>query len=434
MIFSNKKDIQSLSTFLDQFRLYINADINEIKKENKVKSKKLLSLENQILALANTIEIQRTDDLKVYGEIMIVCEKLSDGFTNDEIISVSPDPKLNYIVKTINTMNLKMKNAINEVSTILGQYEEQNYLKTVDDDIFRGGDFKKLLLGINSLNEKITAMLSENYRFALVNEYESGILSQESKKLSESAMIQAVTIEETAASIEEITANISQNKKITNEMSAFGNKMDQASKESIILVNKTLSSMEDISDATTKAFDAISVISQISFQTNILSLNAAVEAATAGEAGKGFAVVAQEVRTLANKSADAAKLIEGLMKNLVSKTNEGKTTSKLLVNEYAILNENISNTLNLITVVETASSEQEIGIKQINDAITKIDTFTQENANIAEKVKSISANNLKFSKETVEKMASIQFIGKEAIQVRQKEAIAYQGDDRRMER
>ena len=434
MIFSNKKDIQSLSTFLDQFRLYINADINEIKKENKVKSKKLLSLENQILALANTIEIQRTDDLKVYGEIMIVCEKLSDGFTNDEIISVSPDPKLNYIVKTINTMNLKMKNAINEVSTILGQYEEQNYLKTVDDDIFRGGDFKKLLLGINSLNEKITAMLSENYRFALVNEYESGILSQESKKLSESAMIQAVTIEETAASIEEITANISQNKKITNEMSAFGNKMDQASKESIILVNKTLSSMEDISDATTKAFDAISVISQISFQTNILSLNAAVEPATSGEAGKGFAVLAQELRTLSNKSAEAAKLIEGLMKNLVSKTNEGKTTSKLLVNEYAILNENISNTLNLITVVETASSEQEIGIKQINDAVTKIDTFTQENANIAEKVKSISANNLKFSKETVEKMVSIQFIGKEAIQVRQKEAIAYQGDDRRMER
>jgi len=431
MFFSKTKDIKKLSSFLNDFKAYINADSNNIITKASVKNKKLLGLEDQILSLARNIEKQRTNDLKVYGEIMIVCEKLSDGYTNDEIVSHSPDPKLNYIAKTINTMKTKMQIAINEVCTKLEEYEDQNYLNRVDIGIFRGGDFQKLLRGINSLSDKLTDMLTDNYRFALVNEHESNILAKESKKLSESSMIQAVTIEETAASIEEITANISQSRRITDEMSQLGNKVDVASKQSIILVNKTLTSMEDISEATNKAFESISMISKIAFQTNILSLNAAVEAATAGEAGKGFAVVAQEVRTLANKSAQAAKLIESLMKDLVSKTQEGTETSELLVEEYNVLNENISSTLELISVVETASSEQEIGIKQINDAVTKIDSFTQENAVIAEKVNSISSSNLQFSIATVEKMQNIQFIGKEDINVRKNEDEKFEGKEKR---
>jgi len=433
MIFSKKKDIQALSSSLAEFSAFIHADINSVNTQPSVKDKNFLKIEEQILTLAKNIEEQRTNDLKVYGEIMIVCEKLSDGFTNDEITSQSPDPKINYIAKTINTMNSKIQFAINEVCSKLEEYETQNYMNRVNINIFRGGDFQKLLIGINSLSDKLTEMLSENYRYALVNEYESTVLSNESKKLSESSMIQAATIEETAASIEEITANISQNRKITNEMSDFGNKVDAATKQSITLVNKTLTSMEDISAATNKVFEAISMISQIAFQTNILSLNAAVEAATAGEAGKGFAVVAQEVRTLANKSAEAAKIIEELMKDLLSKTHEGKTTSELLVEKYGVLDENISNTLNLISVVETASSEQEIGIKQINDAVTKIDTFTQENALIADKVSTISSNNLKFSVATVQKMQKIQFLGKEEISVRKKDDVNFKGTEQREE-
>ena len=431
MIFSNKKDLDSISEFLDTFSSYVKSDINELELKNVAKDKKLAELENKILELADVIQNQRTEDLKVYGEIMIVCEKLSDGYTTDEITSKSTDPKINYISKTVNTMSSKINFAISEITQRLKEYEEQNYLESVDESLFRGGELQALLIGINSLCENLTGMLKENYRFALVNEHESTVLFEESNSLSKSSMVQAATIEETAASVEEITANIRQNRQTTQDMSDYGTKMEYSSKQSITYVNKTLESMESITLATNKAFESISLISQIAFQTNILSLNAAVEAATAGEAGKGFAVVAQEVRSLATKSAEAAKLIEDLMKDLVAKTIEGKSNSELLVNEYKMLNENISKTLSLISVVETASSEQEIGITQINDAITKIDTFTQENAIIAEKVSEISSNNLKFSKITVEKMKGIKFHGKDKISVRVREEMNYKGNEKR---
>ncbi|MCJ8327783.1 MAG: methyl-accepting chemotaxis protein [Campylobacterales bacterium] len=214
-------------------------------------------------------------------------------------------------------------------------------------------------------------------------------------------------------------------------MSNYGKKVHASAEQGIVLVNKTLNSMDDIAEATKKAFEAISIISQIAFQTNILSLNAAVEAATAGEAGKGFAVVAQEVRTLATKSAEAAKTIENLMKDLTNKTHEGTLTSKNLVDEYNILNENISETISLISLVEAASKEQEIGINQINDAVAKIDTFTQENSVIADKVSSIAKQNLSFAVKTVEKMKNIHFMGKEDIKIRKNEDNNYEGNERR---
>ena len=431
MFFSNKNDVNEIMRFLNEFDSYMDNELNDINTDKENKSKKLIQIQDKILDIAKKLKTKKTEDLKVYGEIMLVCEKLSDGYTNDEISMKSSDAKINYISKTINEMTLKINHSISEVSTRLKEYKEQNYLNEVDTHLFRGGSMLDLLKGVNSLKDEITLILKDNYRFALVSEYESEILSDESRKLSKSSMIQAVTIEEAAASIEEISANISQNRNTTSKMSDYGKKVHASAEQGIVLVNKTLNSMDDISEATKKAFEAISIISQIAFQTNILSLNAAVEAATAGEAGKGFAVVAQEVRTLATKSAEAAKTIENLMKNLTNKTHEGTLTSKNLVDEYNILNENISETISLISLVETASKEQEIGINQINDAVAKIDTFTQENAVIADKVSSIAKQNLSFAVKTVEKMKNIHFMGKEDIKIRKNEDNNYGGNERR---
>jgi methyl-accepting chemotaxis protein len=174
--------------------------------------------------------------------------------------------------------------------------------------------------------------------------------------------------------------------------------------------------MDEIYESTIKAYESVNQISQIAFQTNILSLNAAVEAATAGEAGKGFAVVAQEVRNLANKSADVAKDIEGLMGILQEKTKHGKEIASSMSNGYETLIDDINKTVELIDNVSTSSDEQEKGINQISDAINSIDHAVQNNASVALDVKTVANKSNNVAMQIVEDTRKIEFVGKELIQ------------------
>ncbi|MFW0692948.1 methyl-accepting chemotaxis protein [Aliarcobacter butzleri] len=168
------------------------------------------------------------------------------------------------------------------------------------------------------------------------------------------------------------------------------------------LANQTNLSMDEINTQVTAINEAISVIDQIAFQTNILSLNAAVEAATAGEAGKGFAVVAQEVRNLASRSAEAAREIKDLVENATSKANQGKIISDEMSKGYDNLNKLISETIDIIKDVSVASNEQLQGIEQINDAISMLDRVTQENAHEATKVANIANETLQMAQVLVQ--------------------------------
>ena len=145
----------------------------------------------------------------------------------------------------------------------------------------------------------------------------------------------------------------------------------------------TSSDIIKLNQESSKIGETINLITQIAFQTNILSLNAAVEAATAGEAGRGFAVVAAEVRNLASRSADAAKEIKAIVGNATLKANQGKNIANSMIEGYGKLNENIQHTINLISDIQNASKEQLLGIEQINDAVTQLDHQTQQNAQIA---------------------------------------------------
>ena len=147
-----------------------------------------------------------------------------------------------------------------------------------------------------------------------------------------------------------------------------------------------------------KIGETVNIISQIAFQTNILSLNAAVEAATAGEAGKGFAVVAGEVRTLASRSAEAAKQIKTLVENAHKKTQEGKDIASDMIEGFSELNKNISTTLDLINNVTVASKEQSTGMVQINDAVNNLDQITQLNAHSASEANQVAQETLSISK------------------------------------
>jgi methyl-accepting chemotaxis protein len=242
------------------------------------------------------------------------------------------------------------------------------------------GDLKALCNDVNSLGIAITSMLLENKNIGLVLSSNAENLSANVSSLTTSANNQAASLEETAAAIEEITANMQNSSQNIIKMTSYANDVSNSVTEGQDLASKTAKSMDEINEQTNAIADSITIIDQIAFQTNILSLNAAVEAATAGEAGKGFAVVAQEVRNLAARSAEAAKEIKNLVENATNKANDGKKISSEMIEGYERLNGNIRTTLSLISDVSSSSKEQFSAMEQINDTVNKLDHVTQQNA------------------------------------------------------
>jgi methyl-accepting chemotaxis protein len=168
--------------------------------------------------------------------------------------------------------------------------------------------------------------------------------------------------------------------------------------------------MEEIDTQVRAINESIEVIDQIAFQTNILSLNAAVEAATAGEAGEGFAVVAQEVRNLATRSAQAANEIKAIVESATTKANEGKEISTNMINGYEILNKNIQATVEMIDQVASSTKEQERGIVQINDAVNELDKATQQNATVADDIATMSLEISNMSDSLVQAASKASFL------------------------
>jgi len=215
-------------------------------------------------------------------------------------------------------------------------------------------------------------------------------------------------------------------------MALYATKVTQSSTEGQNLASQTLDSMITINEKVQAINEAITIIDQISFQTNILSLNAAVEAATAGEAGKGFAVVAGEVRNLAARSSDAANEIKALVENANAQATNGKDIADNMIQGYETLNKNISATTDLIEAVSNDTLIQQQKIEQINGAIVQIDKATGENANIAEETNIVAKQASDIAQKIVEDAGEKNFDGKDKIKIR-KQIIDpfYRGPERR---
>eukprot|EP01156_Anaeramoeba_ignava_P018410 Anaeramoba_ignava/a91676_16.p1 GENE.a91676_16~~a91676_16.p1 ORF type:complete len:308 (+),score=81.76 a91676_16:140-925(+) len=258
----------------------------------------------------------------------------------------------------------------------------------------------------------MTQMLQDSQRDGVNLQKSSDELTQNVQTLSKNATSQAASLEETAASIDEITGNIQQTSVKAQEMLNISNETKESAQTGKNLANDTVKAMDEINETVININEAISVIDQIAFQTNILSLNAAVEAATAGEAGKGFAVVAQEVRNLAARSAEAAKEIKDLVENATTRANNGKVISTKMIEGFSSLEEKISNTNNLIDDVSNAAKEQNLGMTQIADAMNQLDKFTQENAAIADQTNDIAKGTNNIALDVVKNVEINKFDGK----------------------
>ena len=332
----------------------------------------------------------KKDEL-VIEEASDILEKASNGFFVYQVEQNASNPHVEDLKNKLNEMIKSTKDTLDRINDTLRKYSESKFdYKINDEGIY--GDLGSLTAGIKLVGNNTSEILAMVMNTGDSLNQNTGVLSSASNNLSISSNQQAASLEETAAALEEITAIISSNTQSTFKMSQLAQNVTTSAKQGQELANRTASSMDEINVQVSSINDAIEVIDQIAFQTNILSLNAAVEAATAGEAGKGFAVVAQEVRNLASRSAEAAKEIKDIVSAATSKAEQGKTISSNMIEGYNELNQNISNTITIIEEVATASKEQEKGIIQINDAVNTLDQATQKNAQVANEISDMASN------------------------------------------
>ena len=414
-MFSNSNENKNILEILKNIEAFLRNDINALP-NLEIKDKKINSeIKDVLYSICEILNVKNNEELQIYGELMLVSEKIGNGLIGDKIYHVNTSNfKLNYIARTINSLVDNLDNTINQVTSILNEYSKYNYLNKLDTK-YVSNDFKNLFEGINTLRENITEMLKEDKINGLTLDKSSNILLENVDKLNLSSTQAASSLEQTAATLEEMMGNIKANTENISKMAILANDVNLSAHEGENLANKTTISMDEINNQVIAINEAILVIDNIAFQTNILSLNAAVEAATAGEAGKGFAVVAQEVRNLATRSAQAAKEIKELVGNATKKTNEGKNITSNMIHGYKKLNDSIIQTVNIIKDIEFASKEQLLGIEQINNAINILDTQTQENALIAAQAHEIALLTDKISKKIVSSVNIKEFEGKNQI-------------------
>ncbi|MDX4060042.1 nitrate- and nitrite sensing domain-containing protein [Aliarcobacter skirrowii] len=404
-------DVASVRAGIEEFFAFINFEKDDIKLIG-VDSKDELGMMSKIINknIANTkANIQR--DRELIADTIRVANSINKGHLDQKIMVNSNNPALNELKDIINEMLNTLNSNISNILTVLTSYSKLDFRPRLKDNDLEG-IIQELEKDINILRDVITQTLLDNKKVGITLKENANILSFNMQSISTAANSQAASLEETAASLEEITSNITNNTQTTTKMESYGEKVKESIKIGQDLANKTVSSMEDINKQALAINEAIGVIDQIAFQTNILSLNAAVEAATAGEAGKGFAVVAGEVRNLASRSAEAANEIKRIVQLATSKTKEGSEIANSMIEGYRSLNENISITLDLIQNVTTASKEQSIGMVQINDAVNNLDQITQRNAQSASEANEIAKQTLKISNEIIEQVNSKEFDGK----------------------
>ncbi|WP_269424430.1 methyl-accepting chemotaxis protein [Kiloniella laminariae] len=344
-----------------------------------------------------------TQELAIQQEVDSMVNAISEG---DFTKSLSTEGKAGFMLalaNALNALNNNVNNVVNDVASALAALSSGDLTHQVKTDY--KGMYETLKQDVNQTAQRLSRTVGEIIASADEIGSASTEISAGSIDLSQRTEAQASSLQQTAASMEEMSTTVKQNADNAQQANQLAINACETAGKGGEVVKQAVIAVTGIEQASQKVSDIIGVIDEIAFQTNLLALNAAVEAARAGEAGKGFAVVAAEVRTLAQRSSEAAKDIKTLIVEANDQVKQGVSLVNNTGTTLAEIVDSSKRVADIIAEIAASSREQASGVEEINTAVTSMDEMTQQNAALVEE-SSASARSLEEQAEALTKLIS----------------------------
>jgi methyl-accepting chemotaxis protein len=326
--------------------------------------------------------LDRTSEVNAEEEVSRIVNAAVQGDFTERAQTEGKEGFMLNMAEGLNSLIETTDQGLEDIARVLNAIATGDMTETIEREY--QGTFASLANYCNTTTQNLSGMISEIRQAADVISSASTEISQGNSDLSSRTEQQASSLEETAASMEELTGTVRLNSENATQANSLASEASAVAIEGGGLIQQVVTTMSSINESARKIADIIGVIDGIAFQTNILALNAAVEAARAGEQGRGFAVVASEVRSLAQRSANAAKDIKELISDSVQKIENGNQ----LVNQSGTTMEKIVTSIkrvnDIMAEIAAASAEQATGIDEVSKAVIDMDEVTQQNAALVE--------------------------------------------------
>lgn len=333
--------------------------------------------------LGSVVEWQdRTLEVGVEVEVNALVGAAAAGNFSERISVVGKEGFFLKLAEGLNSLVTTADKGLNDVARVLGAVAKGDLTERIDAEY--SGTFGDLKNYCNETTASLTSMLGDIRSAADMIFTASSEIAQGNADLSSRTEQQAASLEETASSMEELTSTVKLNADNAKQANVLAEQASAVAIDGGTLIQQVVTTMNAINESARKISDIIGVIDGIAFQTNILALNAAVEAARAGDQGRGFAVVASEVRTLAQRSANAAKDIKALISDSVQKIESGNQLVGKSGDTMKEIVSSIKRVNDIMAEIAAASVEQSTGIEEVSTTVSQMDEMTQQNAALVE--------------------------------------------------